>query len=303
MKRLFLLLAMVGLFATACQKSAQDGTDGDGGAGSGNTPGTGEKKLVKIVCSYEGDEYHPDTNTYRYDNQGRLVESITEVWDYDDYESRSSLSRKHLSIRSTSLGRRRTISRGNSRGIQKYTSTTQYEWSDSTIKVIEQDGDYTSSSTFTLNNGLVQSCSVVSEYDTFTENYYYDGGRLVRIVNNQDYGTYCTWDGDKLTSVKWDGESDVISLTYNGTCKKGYNPLIEWFVGIYNDDLLVANPEVCGVQTKQLFASYSHLDVEDVEHDVTEHTFSYKLDKDGYISKVTMRDSEGYSTVCALTWE
>ena len=46
MKRLFLLLATVGLLATACQKSEQNGTNGDGGAGG--------KKLVKIVCSSEG---------------------------------------------------------------------------------------------------------------------------------------------------------------------------------------------------------------------------------------------------------
>ena len=283
MKRLFLLLATVGLLATACQKSEQNGTNSDGGAGG--------KKLVKIVFSHEGDEYHPDTNTYRYDNQGRLVESITEFWDYDDdYE----ISRKHLSIRSTSLGRRRTISRGNSRGIQKYTSTTQYEWSDSTIKVIEQDGDYTSSSIFTLNNGLVQSCSY---FDCD-----YDGGRLVRIVDNQDDNTgYYTWDGDKLTLIR--DSYGTETFTYSDTCQKGYNPLIGWFVGIYNDDLFVANPEVCGVQTKQLFTVHSYLDVEDVEHDVIEHTLSYKLDKDGYISKVTMGNGKGSSVVYTLTWE
>lgn len=300
MKRLFLLLATVGLLATACQKSEQNGTNGDGGAGGGNTPGAGEKKLVKLVCSYEGSDY-PDTNTYRYDNQGRLIESITEYWDYDDdydYESRSSLSRKHLSIRSTSLGRRRAISRGNSSGIQKYTFTTQYEWSDSTIKVTEQDGDGISSSTFTLNNGLVQSCSY--------SDYYYDGGRLARIVDNRDDNNtgYYTWDGDKLTSIR--DSYGTETFTYSGTCQKGYNPLIGLYVGVYNDDLLIANPEVCGVQTKQLFTAHSYLDVGYGEHDVTEQkSFSYKLDKDGYISKVTMRYSgdEGYSFVYTLTWE
>ena len=91
-------------------------------------------------------------------------------------------------------------------------------------------------------------------------------------------------------------------MTYNGTCKKGYNPLIGWYAGIYDADLVLANPHICGMRTNQLLATYRDTYKTGDGTETEEMTFSYELNKEGYLSKVTMRDSEGYSVVC-LTWE
>lgn len=130
--------------------------------------------------------------------------------------------------------------------------------------------------TLSLSNGMVQRSS---EGATFTYN---DSKRITK------WGTAtANWDGDKVTSIS-DG-MDRYTFTNGETCKKGYFPMISYFMGYMSPSemmLFMAHPEIAGMRTKQLPTNVSGL------------SFSYEYDAEGYISK--MRFNTG---VALLTWK
>ena len=86
----------------------------------------------------------------------------------------------------------------------------------------------------------------------------------------------------------YDG-SDKYTFTYGESCEKGYYPLIPYFMGYRSPTemmLFMAHPEITGMRTKQLPTRMGGI------------TFTYEFDKEGYISKLGVNNTEA-----TLTWK
>ena len=285
MKRLFLLLATFGLLATACESNQAGDQNGDGSIG--------EKKLVKMVEEGNGSESY--SYNFSYDNQGKLMLCTAKF----AREGKTYIDGIYL-----------------------------YEWSANAISC-EYEDEYTAEAygvpyivktmityTYTLNNnGLVQMCdelNTTSHYASSGQNqsqrqyiYVYDVlGRPIEEKSSDKSFTSCryfSWSGDKLSFGDYGGKYDT--FTYEGhVCRKGYNPRIAACV-VADSPLAVAHPELFGVRTMQLPATITSVysTTEDTVTNVTE--YSYEMDNDGYITKITGTGEDGYSYSYTLTWE
>lgn len=174
--------------------------------------------------------------------------------------------------------------------------TYDITWGDNKI-VCKVNDDYTR--TLTLADGLVQEVAPNSEIYTYNK-----ANRLIDVEDIDGYGITATWKNDKLISV-----SDYVvnhtkygdcTLTYETSCKKGYSPYIPLLMDNMSEcvGLFIAHPELAGIRTTQLPASYTY----------ESHTFSftdsytYEFDKDGYISKIHLHQGE-YKGTTTLTWK
>ena len=168
---------------------------------------------------------------------------------------------------------------------EKNTRTYQFIWGDDVIKC-SGDNNYT----FTLKNGLVQS----DELHTYSYN---KSNRLVKVETSYSTAT-AIWDGDKLMSIS-DDDGDDRTFAYEKTCKKGNFP----FAANMIDDceLFIAHPEIVGSLTTQLPASLTEID--GYSGDKETATFAYEFDKEGYISKITAKATDGSTETYTLTWE
>ena len=113
--------------------------------------------------------------------------------------------------------------------------------------------------------------------------------------------TTIIWDGDKLVSATENYYDHVYdyTLTYEKSCNKGYFPLLGDLIDVgYGHFLFLAHPELLGLRTTQLPKTMAYTyDNKDSNVD----SFSYELDKEGYISKMTTTYSDVGSWI--LTWE
>lgn len=178
-------------------------------------------------------------------------------------------------------------------------------WGDDAIKVnvarswTESQDSYM----IAIENGLVKN----ENDETYTYN---QSGRLIKIEGGyEEYSIL--WDGDKLvstTSVSSPGASSEYTLTYDTSCEKGYYPYLARSIYIA-DILFVAHPEVGGFRTKQLPSKMVCQDKGDsgVISGITNTTFAYKFDNEGYISKITKieeyKDNAPITYTYTLTWE
>lgn len=232
----------------------------------GNDEGGNQEVTVnekKLVKMAINDE----TYTFSYDDEGRLC-SATEI---DIY--------------------------GNTTDKYEY----QFIWGDDAVVVkYERTGgygsDYTETYTLTLKNGLVRS----SEYGNATI-YYNSSNRFIRSEEVTDgINIDAIWDKDKFVSVERYFRNDSFteyeaSLTYGETCKKGYFPLIPEMIDFDCNILFMAHPEIAGMRTNQLPNTYSP--------DDEEFSLTYEYDKEGYISKIKMKNEDGDSETYTLTWK
>ena len=206
-----------------------------------------------------------ETYTFSYDDEGRLSSAIETV-NYDDGTTR------------------------------KY--SYKFIWGDDAVvvKYEKESGDYTNTYTYTLKDGLVQDCISGSYNDTYSYN---SSNRLIKAeFDREDWTINAVWDKDKLVSVRYalEGSPRYSSiLTYGETCKKGYFPLISDIIGC-EDVLFMAHPEIAGMRTNQLPNTYSYADDE-------EFSLTYEYDKEGYISKIKMKNEDGESETYTLTWK
>ena len=175
---------------------------------------------------------------------------------------------------------------------------SKFIWGDDAVvvKYEDEDGD-THTETYTLKNGLVQSWSAAdyhNGYHTEGTYYYNSSNRLIKaaFTHHLGYTVNAVWDKDKLVSVDTNDTYEAI-LTYGETCKKGYFPLISDVIGL-GDVLFMAHPEMAGMRTNQLPNTYSP--------DDEEISMTYEYDKEGYISKIKMKDNDGTDTY-TLTWK
>jgi hypothetical protein len=174
----------------------------------------------------------------------------------------------------------------------------KFVWGDDAVvvKYEYEDGD-THTETYTLKNGLVQSWSADYHNGHHTEGTYYynSSNRLIKAAFTHHLGftVNAVWDKDKLVSVDTSDTYEAI-LTYGETCKKGYLPLISDIIGL-GDVLFMVHPEIAGMRTNQLPNTYSP--------DDEEISMTYEYDKEGYISKIKMKNEDGDSDTYTLTWK
>ena len=209
-----------------------------------------------------------ETYTFSYDDEGRLSSAIETV-NYDDGTTRK-YSYKFIW--------------GDDAVVVKYEYTGGYS------------SDYTGTYTYTLKDGLVQSY-VDDDNDKGTYSYN-NSNRLIKAeFTSKDWTINAVWDKDKLVSVKTSdtyGPYTSSILTYGETCKKGYFPLISNIIEL-EEVLFMAHPEIVGMRTNQLPNTYSP--------DDEEISMTYEYDKEGYISKIKMKNEDGESETYTLTWK
>ncbi|MBP3551068.1 MAG: hypothetical protein J6J57_05430 [Alistipes sp.] len=229
-----------------------------------------EKKITKIVSeSVTYAQTSRTTTTFKYDSNGRLIETI------DEYKGPNNQEE--------------------SRGIAQYT------WTNTAVIYTEEyeiksthHGNFTETYKFKygLSNGLVRS---VDYGDGDSENLSYnEDGRY------DNEGTW-EWNGDKLICVLGDYK---VLYTYGEPCKSGYYyPIAD----IDASALFLAHPELLGVRTKQLPVSCkgSGYYAQDVSPYTS--TYEYEFDTEGYIIKtiVTRKFDNGsiHTFTDTITWE
>lgn len=178
------------------------------------------------------------------------------------------------------------------RGEENDVTTYQFTWSDSSVMATRSDGR---SATLTLNEGLVRSCDFNDVMFTYNQT-----PRLARIESRYEIEEI-TWEGYKLMSVSSSEKgSDIQNLStfsYNGSCQKGYFPFMSMLADLPWYMLFMANPELAGIRTNQLPAKITK---KSGHSNWTETmTLTYELDKEGYISKIKLKEEGATYT---LTW-
>lgn len=161
--------------------------------------------------------------------------------------------------------------------------------------------------TYSLTDGLVRSGS---ESDGGDYSFAYNSSKQLTTYQYQDEydsdSRTLTWENGKVTKIDYDKESSEIITYGNETCK-GYFPLM---VLIVEDDfkVMLAHPELVGMRATQLpkQSTYKEGNYEETA------TFTYKLDKDGYLESCTVNNIEingsggitdSYTTTYTFKWE
>lgn len=222
-----------------------------------------EKKLTKIDFS---DGYISYGNiSFTYDDKGRLIEAEERYVNSDRFYKETII------------------------------------WGDDAVKISTKQSynGNESNNSYTLHHvdGLVQNYQINSNSYTTVYN---QSNRLIKWGKDRDQTTII-WDGDKLVSATNDayGYVNDYTFTYEKSCPKGYFPLFGVLIDVgHSLYLFFAHPELLGLRTTQLPKSITST-YED--YDPYVDTFSYELDKEGYISKIITTYSDVGSLI--LTWE
>ena len=263
----FRLIGAALLAVLMCANFASCSTDDDAANTDvgGNDEGGNQEVTVseKKLVKMVSNE---ETYTFSYDDEGRLSSAI-ETDDDGDYGYKYSYK----------------IVWGDDAVVVKY----EYE----TASGYNNGKTYTE--TYTLKDGLVQDWMSDNHSGIYSYN---SSNRLIKaeFTHHLGYTVNAVWDKDKLVSVKPDDSYGAI-LTYGETCKKGYFPLISDIIEL-GDVLFMAHPEIAGMRTNQLPNTYSYEDDEDF-------SLTYEYDKEGYISKIKMKNEDGESETYTLTWK
>lgn len=221
-----------------------------------------EKKLTKVIYSADGDGYF----SFSYDDKGRLIEA-EDITKSDEYTFKETMI-----------------------------------WGDDAVKInrirTNSSGDYSFSYTLPLTNGLVQSYY----FDSTLYNSAYNQSNRIIEWGRKSMNTSIIWDGDKLVSATEEYGNRITDyiLTYEKSCKKGYYPFLCNMIDLgHGSFIYYAHPELFGMRTTQLPASVTANYSDSSPYKVS---YSYELDKDGYISKITFTDEEDAGSYI-LTWE
>lgn len=174
----------------------------------------------------------------------------------------------------------------------------EYTWSDDAIDYTINRGQLRS---YVLKNNLVQKD--VDE-DGWSDNFYYNSARRLKKWSPDGDQTSLTWDGDKLTSVTSYDEDNTFeykqTITYNGCCNAGYNPLI---VDIVCEDVLTyAHPELFGLRSTQLPSSVTTESSVNWKKAETRN-YEYEFDEAGYITKIVGKVESEIVETWTITWE
>lgn len=262
----FRLIGAALLAVLMCANFASCSKDDDAATtdGGGNDEG-GNQQVTVSEKKLVKMVSNEETYTFSYDGEGRLSSAI-DTYDDGDYG---------------------------------YKYSYKFIWGDDAVvvKYEKESGDYTNTYTYTLKDGLVQSY-VDDDNDKGTY-FYNNSNRLIKAeFTSKDWTINAVWDKDKLVSVKTSdkyGSYPSSILTYGETCKKGYFPLISNIIEL-EEVLFMAHPEIAGMRTNQLPNTYLYEDDE-------EFSLTYEYDKEGYISKIKLKDNDGNTDTYTLTWK
>lgn len=184
-----------------------------------------------------------------------------------------------------------------------YSFTETMIWGDNAVKIstkeLYEGKEYNDNYTLPIVNGLVQSYNFNSSQYTAVYN---QSNRLIEWGKERDQ-TIIIWDGDKLVSATNNAYGYVYdyTLTYEKSCKKGHYPLLSNLTDVGNGSFLYfAHPELLGLRTTQLPASVTYT-FDNKSPETT--SFSYELDKQGYISKIITKEENSEPYTYTLTWE
>lgn len=171
------------------------------------------------------------------------------------------------------------------------------KWEDDVVRTTD-NVDYIY--TLPLSDGLVQSIY----FDDYkgSEALYNLSDRLFKWSDDETE-TRFIWDEDKLVYATYEeyGHTYNFALTYEGSCKKGYFPLLHTIVDFETSlYLLFAHPELWGLRTTQLPSRCTCTYGNNSQY--TE-TYSYELDEDGYISKMVVTEGDSELYTYTFTWK
>ena len=175
-------------------------------------------------------------------------------------------------------------------------------WGDDAVKIstkeLQEGKEYNGNYTLPIVNGLVQSYNSNSSQYTAVYN---QSNRLIEWGEERDQ-TIIIWDGDKLVSATnnyYDHVYDY-TLTYEKSCNKGYFPILGDLINVGHSFIFLAHPELLGLRTTQLPASVTYTSD---NKSLGTTSFSYELDKLGYISKIITKEENSEPYTYTLTWE
>ena len=166
-------------------------------------------------------------------------------------------------------------------------------WGDDAIMVYHENGSKT---TYSLENNLVQTNNIDEIYT------YNKSNRIVKI--EEDGGTHnYIWEGDKLMSTSFDdGYSSFTRILSYGKSCKGYFPNIA--IMVWDDYCLyMAHPELIGARTNQLPTSETWTYISTREKENVTMTYTYEFDKEGYVTNITAKGTDGSTETYSITWQ
>ena len=165
----------------------------------------------------------------------------------------------------------------------------EFIWGDDVVKVISG----TSTDTYIIENGRVRYCD-----DGFYS--YNKSNRFIYFEEKSEYPDIISaiWEDDKMVLFS-DQDRDNVKLTYEKSCAKGYFPII-LVMPDFDLDLMITHPDLFGMRTVQLPAKR----IETNRNNIETYSYTYEFDKEGYISKMTIKGNEDNSLwTYDLTWK
>lgn len=220
----------------------------------------------------------PETGTVK-----RLKQYSYKEIEEDNYEYSYTLDFEY-----DQLGRITKITDKTKEGSDYSTEVYEYVWDGNTI---EEYCDGYLEHTFTISDKIVRNASY--DYNSNNSFLYNSSGRLITWSQDNDYyghKYYYKWNGDKVTEIimdeydNYDGDWKMTyKISYGNKKCSGYCPIVGEFVDISH--LTKVHPELFGCITNTLPTKIIVED--DIYGERGSQEFTYELDKDGYIIKLT----------------
>lgn len=227
-----------------------------------------EKKLVKIEEQYSD---YTESYTYKYDKDNRLSSSL-----YKYGESEDDMSETIFEYLANSIEERED---GNLE--VKYIYDTNINNRISKMeKPYGMEGDVLLS--YDKNFNLVETKS------TFKEDCYF-----YKLI----------WENDNV--VKLISDRNTYDITYTNTENKNLSfALLAWIEDFMLDSpLFYVHPELAGIKTKNLIEKITCNENSENTSYTNTNIFSYEFDKDGYVERIKIIDSDGYESGYKLYWK
>lgn len=115
-------------------------------------------------------------------------------------------------------------------------------------------------------------------------------GQLIKLGNNE-----LVWKDGNIVSLK-DEYGSTAYFTYYTDKENKHSSFVSDPVFYVEDSyFFAAHPQLLGKMCKNLVNTYTEGSYS--------YTYTYEIDKDGYITKVTETDSNGYVTIYTMTWK
>ena len=193
--------------------------------------------------------------------------------------------------------------------INEENHTATFSWGNNAIIGTDEDGK---TATLTLANGLVKTSRNTkdNESGTYTYNSSNQLISLLSTIGSSNYTAIYTWENGKITKREYDGT--LREYTYDGKTCKGWCPID--YPNEFGETLellfFCAHPELCGKQNSQLPSRIrcKDIDYNGEYYNSSEETYTYVLNKDGYVESCTVVETyngntNSDTTIYTFKWE